>query len=243
VPITFAKLCALALGGLLLESPAIIITPILHSSVQIEIGSQVIQVDPWSRGDLTRAKPADLILITDDPSHHLDPSAIRKLRKPGAAVLLTAAAQPRFPEGQVIANGETRTVAGITVEAIAAYDIKPGEPAHPKGKSNGYVVTAGGKRMYIAGVTECVPEILALRNIDIAFMPMNLPLDRMTPAATAACVSAFKPKVVYLYHYDQNYERGATNASGITASLQAFRAAIAGQPVEFIQGNWYPAER
>ena len=99
------------------------ITPIIHSSVQIEYGGQVIQVDPWSLGDLTRAKPADLILVTDDPAHHVDPKAIRQLRKPGAPVLLTAAAQSKFPEGTVLANGEKKTVAGITVEAIAAYDI------------------------------------------------------------------------------------------------------------------------
>lgn len=243
IRISFATLGALVLGWLLLDGPPIVITPILHSSVQIEVGSQVIQVDPWSRGDLARAKPADLILITDDPGHHMDPAAIRQLRKPGAPVLLTAATQSKFPEGVVIANGETKTVAGITVEAIPSYDIKPGEPSHPKGKSNGYLIAVGGKRIYLAGVTECVPEIRALRNIDIAFMPMNLPLERMLPAATAECVIALKPKVVYVYHYDQNYERGATNGSAIAASLQAFRDAIKGQPVEFIQGDWYPAPR
>jgi L-ascorbate metabolism protein UlaG (beta-lactamase superfamily) len=227
------------------------ITPIIHASVQIESGGQVIQVDPWSLGDLTRAKPADLILVTDDPAHHVDPKAIRQLRKPGAPVLLTAAAQSKFPEGTVLANGEKKTVAGIAVEAIAAYDIKPGEPYHPKGKANGYLVSFGGKRIYIAGVTECVPEIRALRNIDVAFMPMNLPQDRMLPAATAECVIAFKPKVVYLNHYDNGYAARLTNpasgASGtgasdpsIAASLQAFRDALKGQPIEFRDGDWYP---
>ncbi len=227
------------------------ITPIIHSSVQLEYGGQVIQVDPWSLGDLTRAKPADLILVTDDPGHHVDPKAIRQLRKPGAPVLLTAAAQSKFPEGAVLANGEKKTVAGITVEAIAAYDIKPGEPSHPKGKANGYLVSFGGKRIYIAGVTECVPEIRALRDIDVAFIPMNLPLDRMMPAAAAECVSAIKPRVVYVYHYDQSYAARLTNpasgASGtggagpnIAASLQAFRDALKGQPIEVRDGDWYP---
>src|SRR5438309_10367317 len=103
------------------------ITPILHSSVQIEHDGFVIQVDPWSRGDLTRAKPADLILVTDDPIHHLDPKAINQLRKPGAPVYLPPASASKFPDGTPIANGETKRVAGVTVEAIAAYDIKPGE--------------------------------------------------------------------------------------------------------------------
>src|ERR1700704_2938425 len=151
------RLTPFVLAWLLLASPPspVTITPLIHSSVQIESGGQVIQVDPWSLGDLTRAKPADLILITDDPAHHVDPKAIRQLRKPGAPVLLTAAAQSKFPEGTVLANGEKKTVGGITVEAIAAYDIKPGEPSHPKGKANGYVVTLAGRRLYFAGVPEC----------------------------------------------------------------------------------------
>jgi L-ascorbate metabolism protein UlaG (beta-lactamase superfamily) len=247
------RLTPLVVAWLLLASPPspVVITPLIHSSVQIESGGQVVQVDPWSLGDLTHAKPADLILITDDPGHHLDPNAIRQLRKPGAPVLLPTGAQSKFPEGTPIANGETRTAAGITVEAIAAYDIKPGEPSHPKGKANGYVITLDGQRIYIAGVTECVPEVRALRNIDVAFLPMNIPVERMVPAAAAECAIAIKPKVVYVYHYDQSYAARLTNpangASGseaneknMIASVQAFRDALKGQAIEFRDGNWYP---
>jgi L-ascorbate metabolism protein UlaG (beta-lactamase superfamily) len=225
-----------------------VITPLMHASVQIESGSRVIQVDPWSAGDLSRAKPADLILITDDPIHHLDPKAIQRLRKPNAPVVVPVASQSKFADGTPLANGESRTLAGIHVEAIAAYDIKPGEPSHPKGKANGYVVTVGGTRLYFAGVTECVPEIRALRNIDIAFLPMNLPLDRMLPSATADCVKAFAPKAVYVYHYDQNYATRLTNPNGrppaggpdIAASLRTLRDLLVGLPVEFKDGDWYP---
>jgi L-ascorbate metabolism protein UlaG (beta-lactamase superfamily)/quercetin dioxygenase-like cupin family protein len=215
------------------------IAPLLHSSVQLEAGGKVVQIDPWSRGDLSRAKPADLILVTDDPIHHLDPKAIAQLRKPGAPVLLPTASASKFPDGTPIANGETRRVGDITVEAIAAYDIKPGEPSHPKGKANGYVVTLGGKRIYVAGVTECVPEVRALRNIDVAFVPMNLPLDRMTPAAAAECVNAFKPKVVYVYHYDQSWAANSKAAPNVAATLDAFRRAL-GSDVTFRAGEWYP---
>jgi L-ascorbate metabolism protein UlaG (beta-lactamase superfamily)/quercetin dioxygenase-like cupin family protein len=218
----------------------IVVTPLLHASVQLEYGGKVIQVDPWSQADLTRAKPADLILVTDDPVHHLDPKAISRLRKPGAPVVVPAASQAKFTDGTPLANGESKTLAGVAVEAIAAYDIKPGEPSHPKGKANGYVLTFGGKRIYFAGVTECVPEVRALRNIDIAFLPMNLPLDRMMPAAAAECVNAFKPKAVYLYHYDQNYAAGKTDAAAIAASVQNFRDAIRGGATEFRDGAWYP---
>jgi len=219
---------------------AVVVTPLVHASVQLEYAGKVIQVDPWSQADLARAKPADLILITDDPIHHLDPKAIAQLRKPGAPVIVPAASQSKFADGMPLVNGDTKTVAGVTVEAIPAYDIKPGEPSHPKGKANGYVVTLGGKRIYFAGVTECVPEVRALRNVDIAFMPMNLPLERMMPAAAAECVLAFKPKTVYLYHYDQNYATGKTDAAAIAASLQSFREALKGSSIEVRDGAWYP---
>src|SRR5262249_53431601 len=183
----------------------VVITPLVHSSVQLESGGLVVQVDPWSKADLSRAKPADLILVTDDPVHHLDPEAIRRLRKPGAPVLLPAASQPKFPEGTAIANGERRTVDGVTVEAVAAYDIKPGGPWRPKGRANGYLVPIAGRRISLAGVTECVPEVRAQRNVDAAFVPMNLPLGRMTPQAAAECVNLFAPRAVYVYHYDQSW--------------------------------------
>jgi L-ascorbate metabolism protein UlaG (beta-lactamase superfamily) len=227
------------------------ITPIIHSSVQIEHAGKVIQVDPWSVGDLSRAKAADLILITDDVGHHLDVKAIQKLRKPGAPIIIAANGKSRVPDGIVLANGESTTAAGIRVESIAAYDIKPGAPVHPKGEANGYLITLGGKRIYLAGVTECVPELKALKNIDIAFMPMNIPVERMMPAAAAECTKILKPKVVYLYHYDQDYASRANNPNakpaglpgGITIaqSLQAFREAMKGEPTEFRSAEWYPA--
>jgi L-ascorbate metabolism protein UlaG (beta-lactamase superfamily) len=215
------------------------ITPLLHSSVQLEGDGKVVQIDPWSRADLSRAKPADLILVTDDPIHHLDPKAIAQLRKPGAPVLLPAASQAKFADGAAIANGETRTVAGIRVEAVGAYDIKPGEPSHPKGKANGYVVTLAGTRIYFAGVTECVPEMRALRDIDVAFVPMNLPLERMLPQAAAECVNAFKPKAVYLYHYDQSWTSNGTPMANRAATIDAFRRALA-SGIEFRDAAWYP---
>jgi L-ascorbate metabolism protein UlaG (beta-lactamase superfamily)/quercetin dioxygenase-like cupin family protein len=218
---------------------AVTVTPLLHASVQIEAAGRVVQVDPWSRADLTRAKQADLILVTDDPVHHLDPEAIRRLRKPGATVLLPPASRAKFAEGLAIANGETKTVDGITVEAVPAYDIKPGEPSHPKGKSNGYVVTLAGSRIYFAGVTECVPEVRALRDIDIAFVPMNLPLERMTPAVAADCVNAFRPKAVYVYHYDQSWAANGKAAPTVAATLDAFRGALA-SGLEFRDAGWYP---
>jgi L-ascorbate metabolism protein UlaG (beta-lactamase superfamily) len=226
------------------------ITPLIHSSLQIEHAGKVIQVDPWSLGDLSRAKPADLILITDDVGHHLDVKAIQQLRKPGAPVVIAANGKSKVPDGIVLANGETANPAGFKVEAIAAYDIKPGEPSHPKGEANGYVITVGGKRIFLAGVTECVPEVRALKNVDVAFMPLNIPLQRMTPSAAAECVKAIAPKIVYVYHYDQQLAARMVNpranaegpAGGLTIaqSLQAFRDALKGSGIEVRDGDWYP---
>jgi L-ascorbate metabolism protein UlaG (beta-lactamase superfamily) len=231
----------------------ITITPLIHSSIQIEHAGKVIQVDPWSMLDLARYKKADLILITDDPVHHLDVKAIAALRKPGmpgTPVIIPEAGKAKYPDGIIMANGEKATEGGITVEAIPAYDIIPGAPAHPKGKSNGYVITLGGRRIYVAGVTECVAEVRALKNIDVAFVPLNVPLGRMTPAAAADCVKAIAPKVVYAYHYDQLQAARYANptatsegpAGGLTVaqSLQAFRDALKGEKIDVRDANWYP---
>ncbi len=230
------------------EGGDIVITPMLHSSVQIEHGDTVVHIDPWSAADLSRAKPADLILVTDDPGHHLDPAAIEQLRKPGAQVVLTAAAQTRFGDGEVLANGEQGVFAGVPVEAIPAYDMTPGQPWHPQGEANGYVLTLGGRRIFFAGVGECVPEIQALADIDVAFLPMNLPLDRMRPRPVAECAKTFGPEVVYLIHYDNATARWfgdpdqprPDNAEEIAATIQALRDALTGEPIEVRDGNWYP---
>lgn len=225
------------------------ITPLLHASVKIRHAGTVIYVDPWSAADLAGAEPADLILVTDDPAHHLDVKAIARLRKPGAPVVMPASGSTQVPDGVVLGNGASGTFAGVRVDSIAAYDLTPGEPVHPKGEANGYVVTIGGRRLYFAGVTECVPELLALGRIDVAFMPMNIPPSRMAPAVVADCVKRLKPAVVYVYHYDQPLTTWITNPAtprpdtaasrAITRSVEDFRKAMAGAAVEVRLPDWY----
>jgi len=226
------------------------ITPLVHASVQLEFGGKVIQVDPWSAVDLSKAKPADLILITDDPIHHLDPRAIQQLRKPGAPVVIPATGKEKVPDGIVLPNGEHTVAADIAIEALPAYDLTPGDPPHPKGKANGYVITLGGKRILFAGVTQCVPELRAQQNIEVAFVPMNIPPDRMSPQEAADCVKALHPKYVYLSHYDQDFAARLTNPratpralpSGLTVAqtVDAFRNAMKNSGIEFRDGLWYP---
>ena len=226
------------------------ITPFVHSSVQVAFAGKVVHVDPWSVADLGQARPADLVLITDDVAHHLDVRALRQVRKPGAPVIIPASGKPQVPDGIILPNGEQTVAADIRVESIAAYDILPGEPAHPKGEANGYVITIGGQRLLFAGVTECVDEVKALKNIDVAFMPLNIPPGRMTPAAAAACVKEVKPKVVYVYHYDQDWAARAANPraasrplpGGLTVpqTLDAFRRELSGTNIDVRIRDWYP---
>jgi L-ascorbate metabolism protein UlaG (beta-lactamase superfamily) len=203
------------------------ITPIVHASVLVEHAGLRIYVDPWHQGDFSNRKPADLILITGAESDHLDVDIIQKLRKAGTVIVIPAAGKTAVPDGIVLGNGESKTIQGIGIEAIAAYDLIPGDPFHPKGRGNGYVVTIGGTRLYFGGVTECVPEVQSLKNIDVAFLSMNLPHGRMTPVAAADCVKIFRPKNVYPYHYRDG-------------KVEEFNAALAGEPVEVHLARWYP---
>ena len=166
-------------------------------------------------------------------------------------MVITANGKPKVPDGVVLANGETATPAGVKVEAIAAYDIKPGEPSHPKGEANGYVITLGGKRLYFAGVTECVPEVRALKNIDVAFMPMNIPLAADDAVGRGRVREGDRAEDrLPLPLRSGRARRGSTNpsataegpAGGLTVaqSLQAFKDALRGQAIEVRDARWYP---
>ena len=222
----------------------ITITAFTHSDIQLEYGGKVIHIDPWSVSDLAKAKPADLILITDDVGHHLDAKAIARVRKPGAPVVISANGAKVVPDGIVMANGETRDIAGVKIEATPAYDVTPGESFHPKGEANGYILTLGGSRVYVVGVTECVPEIKAARNIDVAFFPLNLPAARMEPSAAIDCIAAMKPAVVYPYHYDQEWVRpvpaGGKRPAPTTKGLAELQNGLTPHHIEVRVANWYP---
>jgi L-ascorbate metabolism protein UlaG (beta-lactamase superfamily) len=196
----------------------LIITFIGHGTLMFSFGGKVIHVDPVGQyADYGKLPQADLILITHEHRDHLDPKAVALLRRPGAEIVLNQAAAGQIPGGLVLKNGEKKTVAGLTIEAVPAYNLvhkrESGEPFHPKGQGNGYVITFGDKRVYVAGDTENTPEMKALTGIDIAFLPMNLPYT-MTPEMVADAARAFKPKVLYPYHF------GKTDTAWLAALLQ-----------------------
>jgi L-ascorbate metabolism protein UlaG (beta-lactamase superfamily) len=200
------------------EGGGIQVTPIMSSGVQIEYGGKVIQVDPLGKydnvdipfvGKFEALKPADLILVSDTQPDNFDIAEIVKIRKPGAPVVMPAAAAAmagaKIPTPTIMANGDTMTVAGIYVEVLPMYNVahgpKAGEVYHPKGRGNGYVLTLGGKRLYFMGGTECTPEARGVKNVDVAFVPMIMPFT-MTPAEAVECVMTLQPKIVYPYHYE-----------------------------------------
>ena len=194
------------------------ITFIGHGTLMFAFGGKILHVDPVSQeADYSKLPKADVILVTHEHGDHLDSSAIKAIRTDKTEIILTEKCLPKVSGGKVMKNGETKTVAGLKIEAVPAYNIvhkRPnGAPFHPKGDGNGYVITFGDKRVYIAGDTENIPEMKQLKDIDIAFLPMNLPYT-MTPEMVADAVKAFKPKIVYPYHF------GDTDTSKLTKLLE-----------------------
>jgi L-ascorbate metabolism protein UlaG (beta-lactamase superfamily) len=204
------------------------ITPIYHATAKVIAGGDTIYIDP--------AKPAkvdgkaDLILITDIHGDHMDAADVTALSKDGTIVIAPAAVQKTIIQAKVVANGETTSWKKWKITAVPMYNINhnqpSGAPYHDKGRGNGYVLNYGGKNFYFAGDTEGVPEMRALKNIDVAFVPMNLPYT-MTPAEAADAVKAFKPKVAIPYHYKGQ-------------DVEVFKKALEGSGVEVRLLNWYP---
>jgi len=181
------------------------ITFIGHASLIFSFDGKTIHVDPWGKlADYAKLPKADIVLITHDHPDHLDRDALAKVCMDTTAVVITEACERQGVKGIVMHNGDVRTIGGFRIEAVPAYNIvnkRPdGQPYHPKGAGNGYVVTFGDKRVYIAGDTENTPEMKKLTGIDIAFLPMNLPYT-MTPEMVADAALAMKPKILYPYHF------------------------------------------
>ncbi len=205
------------------------ITPINHASLMIEFGGHVFHVDPTSRGNYASLPKADVILVTHAHGDHMDPAMVSKLSKPSTIVIAPAAVARTLKQAQVIGNGQKTSVAGVDVEAVPMYNLvrgpKPGAFYHEKGRGNGYVLTFGGTRLYLSGDTECIPEMKALKNIDVAFVCMNLPYT-MTPQEAAGCVKAFQPKIVYPYHFSQSdldlFTKALQNESQIEVRIRSW---------------------
>jgi len=212
------------------SSGAVKITPLYHASTLIEAGGKIIYVDPANPAKFAGLPKADLILITHLHPDHMDPASIGEISKAGTDILAPLAVLATVKTAKPIGNGETKTWQGWTIEAIPAYNLtrgpSPGKLFHNRGRDNGYVLTYGGVRFYFSGDTEGVPEMRSLKNIDVAFVCMNLPYT-MPPEEAADAVKAFRPKVVIPYHYHGS-------------DLTVFQKRLEGTGIEVRLLDWYP---
>jgi L-ascorbate metabolism protein UlaG (beta-lactamase superfamily) len=201
------------------------ITFLGHGSLLFSFDGMTIAIDPYSKvADYTTLPKADLILVTHEHGDHLDLGAIKAIRNDRTVVAANPAAAEKIPGALVMKNGDKRRFSGprknspgIEVTAVPAYNLvherSPGVPFHPKGNGNGYVLTFGDRRVYVAGDTENVPEMKILAGVDIAFLPMNLPYT-MTPEMAADAARMIRPKIFYPYHF------GETDTSRIVELLR-----------------------
>jgi L-ascorbate metabolism protein UlaG (beta-lactamase superfamily) len=216
------------------------VTPIHHATLLLRVAGKAIYVDPVAQDASYEGLPkADYVFVTDIHGDHMDPGGLAKVKKDDSVVVGPPAVNEKMPVGIVMKNGETHDFGTFKVEAVPMYNLTRGPSAgklfHDKGRGNGYVFSFGkagpdsgatASRVYISGDTECTPEMKALKNIDVAFVCMNLPYT-MPPTEAATCVNAFKPKILFPFHY-----RGS--------SLDELTAAIkAGSGIEVRKREWY----
>lgn len=214
------------------------IQPITHATLVLSYNKTNIYVDPTGGADAFKGLAApDLILITDIHGDHLDPKTIDAVNTANAVLVVPQAVADKLPATAnkqklvILKNGDKTKQAGIEIEALPMYNLPEAADAfHTKGRGNGYVLTIGGKKIYISGDTEDIPEMRALKNIDIAFVCMNLPYT-MDVNQAAQGVLAFKPKVIYPYHY-----RGQ--------DVNTFKTLVntGDKNIEVRLRNWYPAK-
>ncbi len=198
-----------------------------HGSLMFKVNGFVIYFDPVrGYGNYDFLPKADLILVTHEHADHLDVKLINDLKKPGTLLFCNQNSTLKVPWGMAMKAGDRQEINDIVIEAVPAYNIvhesSPGHPYHPKGVGIGYILTIGGKRFYVAGDTENTPEMKSLKNIEVAFLPMNLPYT-MTPEMVADAALAFRPKILYPYHYgdtDTNEIVKLLKGSGIDVRIR-----------------------
>ncbi|HLY08349.1 MAG TPA: MBL fold metallo-hydrolase [Planctomycetota bacterium] len=231
-----AALLALTQDILSSEKGDLTIVPLQHATFVLKGGGKTVFVDPTGGGEAFKGqgKP-DLILVTDIHGDHFDPKTLSAVRAPEAMLVVPAAVAEKLGAdkgaAKILANGEKTACGDIGIEAVPMYNLTADRKNfHPKGRGNGYVLTIAGKRIYVSGDTEDIPEMRALKDIDAAFVCMNLPYT-MDVEHAADAVLAFRPKVVYPYHY-----RGKE-----MSDVEKFKSLVAkDKGIEVRLLKWYP---
>lgn len=213
----------------------LVIHPLFHASLVLSWNGKTIYNDPDDdsafQARYQGLPPADLILVSHSHGDHFSSAKIEAVRAPNAVIIAPQAVYNGLTAAQkaltiVLANGKATNVLGLTVDAIPAYNGN-----HPVGSGNGYVLTLGGKRVYMSGDTGNIPEMRALQDIDVAFVCINTPFTMTVNEATNA-VRSFRPKVIYPYHY--------RNSDGSTANATTFRQQLGNDSgVEVRLRKWY----
>ncbi len=181
------------------------ITMLGHASLMIRWDGKNIFVDPYSEvADYSLQPKADLVLLTHHHYDHLDKEALMHILRNDTVIVSNKGCKQQLPQSNVLVQGESFNYMGIDIEAVYAYNIvnknEDGNPFHPRGEGNGYILDFGGYRVYIAGDTEDIPEMGSLTGIDLAFMPKNLPYT-MSDQMFAKAVKMVMPKQLFAYHY------------------------------------------
>ena len=202
-------ICAAVEGG------SVNVSFIGHGTLMFEYDGLIIHVDPVSReADYADLPKADIILVTHEHGDHLDLRAIGQVRKDSTAIVQNIGTEGKIDNGSALKNGDSVSIGGIEIEAVPAYNVTKGRDRfHPKGRDNGYVLSVGGRRFYVAGDTEDHPEMRALQDIYVAFLPANQPYT-MLPEQVVSAAQAFRPQILYPYHY------GDTDVQLIVAALE-----------------------
>ena len=211
----------------------IVFTPIEHGTFVIQYGDVTIVIDPVGTAESFKEfPPPTIILITDIHGDHLNPDVVDLVRGKDTAVIGPEAVTDQLENAKTLANGETVKVGDTAIEAIPMYNLtKDRLKYHEKGRGNGYVITLGGKRVYVSGDTEDISEMRSLEDIDFAFVCMNLPYT-MTVEQAASAVLEMKPVVVYPYHY-----RG----KGMKSDTGEFKKLVSeDEDIEVRLLEWYP---
>ena len=206
-PVAGAQTPALTGDTIPTSAGPVIIHPVNHASLVLGFKDQVIYVDPVGGAAKYAGLPRPTaVLLTHAHPDHLDVPTLEGIGAAKTPIVAPASVVSALSDSlrsaaKAVANGASGEIAGVPYLAVPAYNTTPERlKFHPKGENNGYVLQFGDKKIYIAGDTEDIPEMRALTGIDVAFVPMNLPYT-MTEAQAADAVKAFRPKIVYPYHY------------------------------------------
>jgi L-ascorbate metabolism protein UlaG (beta-lactamase superfamily) len=224
---------------LITDKGLLIIQPILHASLVISWDNKTVYIDPYGGSKAFEGiKSPDLVLITDIHGDHMNIETLQAIQTAKATLLVPQAVADQLPESfknrlVILGNGQSSRQLDMTITAIPMYNLpESADSPHTKGRGNGYVLDIGGKRVYIAGDTEDIKEMRALKNIDVAFVCMNLPYT-MDINQAASAVLEFRPKIVYPYHY--RGQDGLNDIEGFKKLVDAGK-----KDVEVRLRNWYP---